>query len=436
MKNVKSTKRLLFISHTNNLKGGGELSLLELLKAAKRKGFDIHVIVPGEGEFVNRLRDLGVKCTPIDYYYWGRPNSLEENKANLTAINKIAQIAAREHSDCIVTNTLMIPWGAIAASIVSVPHVWVAREFLVNHHSHLHEQYDFVSSFSNLVIANSRNNADYMRKIPGLENTKQFYSYVDIQNIKLNSDLKTAKVVCIGRIHPDKNQSEIIEAIAYLKTNKKPFPKVVLIGDYQKDDAYYTKLTNLIKQNQLYKEVTFTNFKSNPYEFVGQEDILIQPSKSESLGRTITEAMKLGLICVGANIPGTREAFELGGGMLYEPGDVSKLGEIISAIHKDPEYYKKQAKVYQAKALKNLSEETCHSPFFREISEVYNLPNPRKEIGFIGPTFSGVERLLEIYENRANHYEQKSTKYKKDLENIVNSRSWKIILSLRKILRR
>ncbi len=430
-------KRLLFIAHTDNLKGGGELSLVELIKSAKKRGYKPHVVVPGPGEFAEKMSQIGVDRTPIRYYYWGRPYSANENSANLIAIKKIIELIDRKKIDCVVTNTLMIPWGALAASVVNKPHIWITRETLTHHHGHLHDNYDFIEAYSNTVFANSKDNANYLQKEIGMKNVKQFYSHVDVSNLQLNTRQLKPKIVYIAaRIHPDKDQLELVKALSILERRRQLNIETVFVASYSEDDEYFQKIKSFIHQNNLDTKVRFVGYSSRPFKLVGSDDIFVRTSKHESLGRAITEAMKLGLVVVAADIPSSVEAFGLGGGNLYKAGDPSDLAKVLNKVISNSEESKRRAMEAREKILKTLSEETSHQPFFEELKKVLGQKNPRPEFRHIHSQFVNITGTLEDREALAAHYKRLAEQRNQAIEDMVNSKGWQAVLFARKILRK
>lgn len=430
-------KKLLFIAHTNNLRGGGELSLVELVKSAKKRSYQLYIVVPGPGEFAEKIKQLGVNCTPIKYSYWGRPYSASETISNLIAIHKIAQLITENKIDCVVTNTLMIPWGAIAAAINNIPHIWITREILTHHHSHLHDNYEFIEAYSNLVFANSRDNANYLKNEIGMKNVRQFYSYVDAASLSLNNQQVKPRIVYIAaRIHTDKDQAELVKALSILQKRNELELETLLISSYSEDDEYFKELKSLITQNNLDKKVRFVGYNPSPFNLVGPNDIFVRTSKHESLGRAITEAMKLGLIVVAADITSSIEAFELGGGTLYKAGSPEDLANVLSKVTKNHQQFKQKAISAQKRALKNLSEEAVHQPFFIEIKRIFGQRNPRSELKYVYPQFVSIMKTLEEREALVTHYKKLAERRNHDIEQIVNSKAWKTVLFARKILRR
>jgi hypothetical protein len=112
--------------------------------------------------------------------------------------------------------------------------------------------------------------------------------------------------------------------------------------------------------------------------------------------------MKLGLICIGADIPGTLEAFALGGGIAYRAGSALDLARKIAQVLHDAAPYRFQARQAQQQALKNMSRARCHKPFFQSLVQVSGKPNPSQGLAslqFLPRNISHVleERMQEIH---------------------------------------
>jgi ribosomal protein S8 len=110
---------------------------------------------------------------------------------------------------------------------------------------------------------------------------------------------------------------------------------------------------------------------------------MVQTSLSESVGRTTIEAMKLGVPVVLSDIPGHREAIELGGGVLYKSGDTDDLASVLSDVIKNREKYKQNAQKIKKKVLKNMSEVACNEGFVKAIEEVELTDNTQKRHRYI-----------------------------------------------------
>jgi glycosyltransferase involved in cell wall biosynthesis len=433
---------LLFIAPTPDLKYGGEASHFELIKGAKQRGYAVHVLLPGPGEFARELRRVGINCTIARYSYWDLKNAFSKDISNFTVVGRIIELTKTYQVDCVITNTLHLPWGALAAAATGLPHVWIARETPVKQFAYLKDKYDFIAAYSNLLIANSKELASHMKRM-GLAQTKYFFSYVDVSGIELNRSLEEPRIVNVGHIHNMKNQKLLVEAAGILQKRDRLKYPVVFIGGYAAHDPYYSEIKGLVRELGLLGKVQFKGYRKNPYEYIGRNDIFVQTSLLESIGRATTEAMKMGLICLGADIPGTREAFALGGGILFDGCKATALAAALEGVMNDIAAAEARAKTARSRALRNMSEEASHEPFFTGLADVLGEANPRQELHHLSADFTALETIINNYEHRTRNYEHRIHEYQlliasleNHLNNIINSRSWKAVLAMRKYLRR
>ena len=66
-------------------------------------------------------------------------------------------------------------------------------------------------------------------------------------------------------------------------------------------------LRELIKEKNLEEYVTMLGMQSNPYPYIKQADLYVQPSRIESFGLTITEALVLGKPVISTKTDGGTE---------------------------------------------------------------------------------------------------------------------------------
>jgi glycosyltransferase involved in cell wall biosynthesis len=420
-------QKLLFVAPTTSLQAGGELSNLTLMLAVKRRGYKLHVVVRGSGELTNELAKHSIPYSIVPFGYWNVESfEVTTGHADMKAIVKIQEVISQLKVDCVVTNTLNMPWGALAAAVTNTPHVWIVREFPFEEFTYLHSKYEFIKQFSNLVIANSKMVADYMN-VEYQMNAKYFYSYVNTRSMHLAHQTKPPQLVNVGHIFQRKNQIELIKAAAILHKQGKLKNQILLIGgDYPE---YKKRLMRLIKKNHLEKFVKFAGYKKNPFSLVQPNDILVQTSLSESVGRTIVEAMKLGIITIGADIPGTEEAVHLGGGVLYKTGNARDLATKIEQVLANPKHYHQVAIATKKNANKNLSESACHQNFFTELEKIFGQPNPQNHLQHLLPHL--VSNVGYVDQN-----DKEIKNYQYHLNGILQSKSWRLVLITKKFFKR
>jgi glycosyltransferase involved in cell wall biosynthesis len=441
---TNSIKNLLFISHDGDFKGGAEISGLELLKSAQNRGYNVIAVVPNRSGFYDQLQKNNIEVHSLGYSWHVPPSTPLQSlqSANLTSTSLLAKLITDKNIDVVISNSTVVPWGALAAALTDTPHIWICREFPEDDLAYIADYYDFIDSFSNKIIANSENVALFVQDKFNLKQVSHFYSYVDTSSLSLSSNVMEPRIIQVGNISSRKNQLELILAAGILKKQNTFKSKILFIGHIVENE-YYNILKENISKLGLEDAVTFVPFTNNPWELINENDIFIQTSSSESIGRTTTEAMKLGLICIGSNIPGVKEAFALGGGHLYTHGDATDLSIRIEEILSNPGHYKKIALSSQVNALKNMSEKACHNPFFMQLESLETSNNPQRQLRHMYMYTLADIQSKEKNENDLKQEIQKSTDlmlerselYKK-LDGIYQSKSWKLISKFKLLIGR
>ena len=168
-------------------------------------------------------------------------------------------------------------------------------------------------------------------------------------------------VLFVGRLSPEKGLHTLIEAFARVAP-KHPEAVLRLVGpdavapreyiiDLAVDDPHLQALAAFYEQD--YPETLRTSVPealANRVEFIGpvpHEDIdlhyraahiLINPSYSESFGRSLIEGMSEGLPVIATRVGGMPEiVIDRQTGYLVEPGDVAALADAMDRLLVDPE---------------------------------------------------------------------------------------------------
>ena len=103
----------------------------------------------------------------------------------------------------------------------------------------------------------------------------------------LNKENIEYHLIQVANIRPQKNHEIAIEALA--KLNQQFSVKLHLLGQYNKDDAYYQSLLKLIKQFHLESNIEFYGSVENVQVYLSQADIAILSSRSEGLPLSLIE---------------------------------------------------------------------------------------------------------------------------------------------------
>jgi glycosyltransferase involved in cell wall biosynthesis len=336
--------KILWLSHGSTLEGA-ERSLLEAVQTLVNIGEDVHIVVPSEGLLVQKLQEINAKTHFLSMPWWvkefrGSSNAVARFYEYARAILKLSRILMVLKPDVVITNTIVIPCGAIASWLVGIPHIWYIREFLEEDHGWSFEfgrQFSIrcVNAFSQRVIANSetvrKRYSDRIlpSKISVVYNVvnveKEFPPYAFIKKRD-----GTFYVVLIGRKSHGKGQKDAITAMEILLEAQQKV-HLWLIGD--EFENYAKELKVYVKSLEIEDKITFIPFVESPAQFMMAADVVLVCSRCEAFGRVTVEAMKLGKVVIGSNSGSMPELIRDGwNGLLYEPSSPSSLAEKIQLL--------------------------------------------------------------------------------------------------------
>lgn len=145
-------------------------------------------------------------------------------------------------------------------------------------------------------------------------------------------------VICSARLSPEKGQDILIRALSFVPEQIRKDIGVIFIGnDYL---TLKKELTTLAINLGVESRIAFLDPK--PYaEMPGiykAANIIVVPSRQESLGMVIIENLALGNIVIASAVGGIPEIIQNGeNGWLVSPDNPKELAEIITLVLKYPE---------------------------------------------------------------------------------------------------
>jgi FkbM family methyltransferase len=350
VKKQKSLSVCLF-SHSSQLSGGAERSLLELTsELISNHGAVCSVVLPSDGPLRQALENVGASTIAINYSWWcdpSLPTSEEINSRLNNSFKVLIGQAERElgklNPDVVFTNTMVIPWGAITAHLLGKPHVWFIHEFGRLDHSlkfflPFQQILKTIRNSSNLILTNSKAVRKALFGEVDDKNIATVYYHIDIPSVALHQKeerwyfggVNATKLIISGNITETKGQEDAILAVKELLRRKK---NVVLVIMGTALPWYLGELERIVGNENLGEYVRFHEFNENPYLVVNDADIVLVCSKNEAFGRVTLEAMLLKKAVIGTNSGGTAELIREGyNGLLYEPGDYRQLADKIEYL--------------------------------------------------------------------------------------------------------
>jgi glycosyltransferase involved in cell wall biosynthesis len=351
-----STNVLIF-SHSSFL-AGGERSLLELVKELTEDyGTLCTVALPSHGPLEIKLQDVGAATIIAPLNWWCSSETISnvddihqryvqsfqwlyENLRQFELINP----------DVILTNTIVIPWGALVAHLLKRPHIWMIREF-----GEVDQGFKFFFPFSKIVqftvessdVVVTNSNAVREQLYPNHEKdiVKTIYSYIDTNNENTSESSKThsfalpnaSHLAILGTVAKLKGQEDAIKAVIELNKNRNRRAELIVAG-YCAQPDFKNHLQEIIDVENANNYIHIIPFQENVLPIFQASDIILVCSKIEAFGRVTLEAMQRKKAVIATNTGGTPEMIHDGKtGLLYTPGNHLQLADQIEKLLDNPE---------------------------------------------------------------------------------------------------
>lgn len=166
------------------------------------------------------------------------------------------------------------------------------------------------------VVCVSKQAEDVMREFYGLSNTMTIYnpldskeiSYLARQPIMMNVDTTNFNVISVGRLERVKGFDMLIPIIRNVRENGVNV-HLWIVGEGTEEKT----LKQLVLENGLGNDVTFTGFMKNPYALMSKMNLFVCSSRAEGFSLVLAEAMILGIPVVSMNCAGPRELINTSG---------------------------------------------------------------------------------------------------------------------------
>ena len=149
------------------------------------------------------------------------------------------------------------------------------------------------------------------------------------------------KIVSVGRLHPIKGFDLAVEAACILKNSGYKFSWVV-VGDGEER----ARIESVIKENHLENLFILVGAKENPYPYIAEADVLVQPSRFEGKSVVLDEAKVLGVPSIITNYNSAHDQIEDGmDGMIVDMSPEGIASGIMNCTHEDIRKFSRNIKV-------------------------------------------------------------------------------------------
>ena len=335
------TKTILFISPTGTLDNGAEISIVNLMKFLVDKGYRVLNVFPdykvaSQEEYRAALQNAGIETYGLSAVKWWWEEAPGGSPGNhlmrVTSYNKnikdIRNIIVDNKVDLVISNTVNVFQGALAAVFENVKHFWLIHEFPEGEFGYYKEKLDFIDKFSDEIFAvTGALTEDLEKYFPN----RKIYSFAPYTQMDPKEEIKTDsnfhnRIISVGRLTQRKNQLELIKAFQLLNLEG---TELVFLGAW--DEDYKQICDDYIAEHHL-KSISFLGHVDDPWSMITDKDLAVFPSSMETFGLVYVESVLNGIPTILSDNAGHRSAFEYMNeqGHMYHLGDLEALTRTIS----------------------------------------------------------------------------------------------------------
>lgn len=349
--------KVLYVNHTGQV-SGGEKSLLELLRGASPSISP--VVACPDGRLAGAVAELGVERVSIPAV----DCSLRLHPRYTTvALSTIARGAMAVHAAAKRHGVSVIHANSIRAGLlVTLPHhpghgparVVHLRDRLPD--SRVSRLTLKAIGRADLLIANSRYTAETLDDAGVMSTRWVIGNPVDLRRFhperidraaareSLGLTPSDYSTTVLAQITPWKGQEEAIRAIAQVRQNH-PNVRLLLVGSAKflskatryDNRAYLDRLHRLVDDLELRAHVKFVGERDDVPAVLRATDTLLVPSWEEPFGRSMIEAMAMGVPVIATSAGGPAEVInEHHDGMLVPPRLPDAWADAIRSLIESP----------------------------------------------------------------------------------------------------
>jgi glycosyltransferase involved in cell wall biosynthesis len=381
---------IVYVNHAAIL-GGGEVSLLNLLKALDRERYRALVASPGSGPLSQELDRLGVPHVDLPISVHASPFQFTRGVWDIRRRTRNVRIVHGNSSRSLRV-TVLLGWLFRAKTI------WQVRDRI--NWEQLPRLERWFARQVDTVITNSGAVARDLGPLP----VQVVYNPVDVvqfspdhsgQRVRAEFGIapRDRLVGIVGRITVWKGHQTFIEALRHVK-RRVPHVKALIVGEQFHRSAEADRreleglrrilrgqvavpskvvfqvqdLKSLAQELGLGGQVIFAGFRRDIPEIMAALDLLVLPSWWEPFGRVLIEAMASGKPVVATNLGGAAEIVRHGEtGILVPPMDAMAMADAMCEVLTQPEVAARMGERGRLDAEDRFSLSRC----MRQMEEIY-----------------------------------------------------------------
>jgi glycosyltransferase involved in cell wall biosynthesis len=370
--------RIIYVDTGTDM-AGGQYSLLTLLKRLDRSKYVPILFAPSRSRLREMCKDLGVETHMLPFRSVHMESHmkpfvvawLEDMVRSAIGVFFLAWAIGRKHGDAVHANTFKAALvGSIACLLARRPLIFHDR--ITIRHGVLGKL--VARRARRIIVVSSALAGTHGQALRG--KVSLIYDGIDTDYMSPEKVMSgtgrdgQATVCYLGRISWEKGVDVLVQAAA-LVVAKVPRTRFLVGGSPHTpgDASYGRKIRGLAQDLHVTGSLDFLGAVEDTRAFLMRADIVVLPSRRESLGLVLLEAMSLEKPVVAFDIDGPREIITDGkDGLLVKPGDVQALAEAIMSVLGDQALAGRLGKAGRETVISRFSART----FADRISEIYD----------------------------------------------------------------
>jgi glycosyltransferase involved in cell wall biosynthesis len=324
-------------------RGGSDHLLVRMLRSLPPDEFDCHVALPGRSPLAEEFAAAGATLHTVPMERLSTSHDAGEWAGYATgwpvAVVRLARLVRRLRIDVVHSNSLHSLYGWAAAAITRRPHVWHAREIVVQSRVAMQLERFLARHFAVKVVCMSQAIADQLDPA----NVEVLYETVDPADFRpalagrfrdrVGIPDDAPLVGAVGRIDTWKGFDVLLDAFERAKGRRSDLHLVVagapVTGKEQLAIDLATRATQLA-------DVHWLGPRTDTPELFADLDLFVLPStEPEPYGIVVVEALASGTPVVVTDAGGAPEIVARaapGSGTTVRPGDAGALADAIVRI--------------------------------------------------------------------------------------------------------
>ena len=331
--------------------GGGETSLLALVRHLDPAHWTPHLLIRAEGQLAAHWRSEG---WPVHVIPWrpAFPLFVPALWARLPRVGEFAALLRRERFAAVHADYHSLPLLAPACRRAGIPWLWTVHGWWLRPRPWQREL--FRGANHALAVSQAAKDGflgsppfmrpDRVEVLPLGVESERFRP--EIEGAPLRTELGIAPdaplITIVGRFQPLKGHLNFLQMAARLAPDY-PAARFLLVGDNVLDGAQGDRhkaavLATIEADPRLRAQVIFAGFRADIPQVMAATDVLVCASDFESFGMVHLEAMASGTAVVSTNRGGPAEIVRDGEtGLLVPPRDPEALAAAVRRLLDDPD---------------------------------------------------------------------------------------------------